>query len=48
MYLRKSLPHRRNSKGKGPEAGICLAYLKNSKEASGWSKEREEVKNKRR
>ena len=48
MYLRKNLPWRRNSKGRNPEAGIRSTHLKSSKEAGGWGKERECVKNKRR
>ena len=30
----KSIPGRGHSKCKGPETGVCLAYLRNIKEAS--------------
>lgn len=32
-FSKKSIPGRRNSKSKGPEAGIRLVYLKKRKKA---------------
>lgn len=37
--LRKRLPDSRSALCKGPEAGACLAYLRNSEEVSAWSRE---------